>query len=151
MNRVRVREKRIARAMERSGIAARLLGSPGPGYFNTDGGRPPTWDCTRGGEARRRRQRRRRRRQRRRRHDDDDDDGAAQRDPCIRMHMCACSCAHIHTRDYIRPLPSPVRVPRLCARPSRPVHTLRVSYGFTRSFGDEKAEREKDRGPSAAR
>ena len=30
--------------IKRSGIAARLLGSPGPGYFNTDGGRPPpTW------------------------------------------------------------------------------------------------------------
>lgn len=32
--------------VERSGIAARLLGSPGPGYFNTGGGRPPTWGRT---------------------------------------------------------------------------------------------------------
>lgn len=35
--------------IKRSGIAARLLASPGPGYFNTDGGRPPpTWLAKRG-------------------------------------------------------------------------------------------------------
>lgn len=55
-SRARARGKRITRAVMvigRSGIAAQLLGSPGPGYFNTDGGRrPPTWGRARGRRTR---------------------------------------------------------------------------------------------------
>lgn len=100
MSRARAREKRITRGngyVGRSGIAARLLGSPGPGYFNTNGGRrPPTWGRARGRRTR-------------------------------RGHVCVYPRAHAllyrrtltHKRGlYIqRPRTSPARVPRLRARP----------------------------------
>lgn len=72
--------------------------------------------------------------------------GAAQRDSYVRVciRVRARAAVYMRVRLYTSPS-SPVRVPRLCVRPSRPVHTLRVSYGFTRSFGDEKIERETPR------
>lgn len=127
--------------VERSGIAARLLGSPGPGYFNTGGGRPPTWG--RAGEG-------------------EHDDGAVRRWVCrVCARVCvvrrcvrrasahALSRAPMYTRVtrtqpsvYRSPRRRPAASPRLRARPSRGgsgVHGF-ASYGFTRSFDDERRE-----------
>lgn len=62
---------------------------------------------------------------------------------CTCAYVCAlvrlCTSARLYTSPPVaRPRPS-----SMCPPFARPVHTLRVSYGFTRSFGDEKTEREK--------